>query len=98
MSKDVNYEPHPEQSLRISAKHGSIIMHIINLYSGSGHEADINVYERQVNIRWPCELLRHSSQDCRTVMWPAEDIQQPADLEATSSRRLLGFDLLQNAA
>ena len=44
VSKDVDYEPHPEQSLEVSAEHQSIIKHITNLYSGSCSEEDMKVY------------------------------------------------------
>ena len=41
---DVDYEPHPERSLHISAEHDLIIKRIINLYDGSSSEEDMKVY------------------------------------------------------
>lgn len=44
VSENVDYEPHPDQSLNISAEHQSIIKHITNLYCGSASEEDMQVY------------------------------------------------------
>src|SRR4051794_23584163 len=44
VSSNVDYEPHPEQSLSISQEHKEIIDRITNLYSGSSSEADMSVY------------------------------------------------------
>jgi hypothetical protein len=44
VNKDVDYEPHPERSLKISPQHQKIIDHITNLYSGSCSEEDMNAY------------------------------------------------------
>ena len=41
VTKDVDYEPHPEHSIPISSEHETIIKHIINLYSGSCSEEDM---------------------------------------------------------
>ena len=41
---EVDYEPYPEKSIEISPEHQQIIKHIINLYSGSCSESDMNVY------------------------------------------------------
>lgn len=40
----VDYEPHPENSLKISPEHEQIVRHITNLYSGSANETDMRVY------------------------------------------------------
>ncbi|KIX99525.1 uncharacterized protein Z520_05101 [Fonsecaea multimorphosa CBS 102226] len=40
----VDYEPHPEQSLKISPEHEAIVQSITNLYSGSASEKDMSVY------------------------------------------------------
>ena len=42
--KVVDYEPHPENSLKISPEHDGIIKSITNLYSGSASEKDMMVY------------------------------------------------------
>ena len=44
LSKDVDYEPHPEKSQKITPEHSQIISHITNLYSGSASEKDMEVY------------------------------------------------------
>lgn len=41
---DVDYEPHPEQSIKISPEREQIIKCITNLYSGSASEEDMRVY------------------------------------------------------
>lgn len=41
VSKDVDYEPHPEKSVNISPEHEKIIEHILNLYGGSASEEDM---------------------------------------------------------
>lgn len=38
---DVDYEPHPEKSIKISTEHQQIMQKIINLYSGSASEDDM---------------------------------------------------------
>ena len=43
-SKDVDYQPHPENSLQISPEHQHIIDCITRLYSGSASEKDMQVY------------------------------------------------------
>lgn len=43
-SKDVDYTPHPDDSVPTSAEHSAIITHITNLYSGSASESDMQVY------------------------------------------------------
>ncbi|KAF2722580.1 hypothetical protein K431DRAFT_41476 [Polychaeton citri CBS 116435] len=43
-SADVDYEPHPEESIEISSEHEQIVKHITNLYSGSASEEDMEVY------------------------------------------------------
>ncbi len=54
VSKDVDYEPHPEKSLKISPQHEQIIKHITNLYSGSCSEEDMQVYAEKAMFvrRW----------------------------------------------
>ena len=42
--KPVNYEPHPEDSVKISLEHQAIIDAITSLYSGSASEEDMQVY------------------------------------------------------
>jgi hypothetical protein len=42
--KLVDYEPHPENSLKISPEHEEIIRAITSLYSGSASEKDMQVY------------------------------------------------------
>jgi len=44
VSDNVDYEPHPEKSLKVSQRHEQIIQHITNLYCGSSNEADMQVY------------------------------------------------------
>lgn len=44
VSKDVDYEPHPERSIAVSEQHKEIIAHITNLYCGSCDKADMEVY------------------------------------------------------
>lgn len=41
---DVDYEPYPEKSQKISPEHEQIIKHITNLYSGTASEDDMQVY------------------------------------------------------
>ncbi|MCJ1302739.1 hypothetical protein MMC08_005543 [Hypocenomyce scalaris] len=43
-STDVDYEPHPEKSLKVSPEHEKIVKAITNLYSGSASEEDMQVY------------------------------------------------------
>ena len=44
VSKDVDYEPDPTQSLKVSPEHRAIIDAITSLYSGSASEKDMQVY------------------------------------------------------
>lgn len=44
VSKNVDYEPHPERSIDISDEHKQIIQHITNLYCGSCSKTDMEVY------------------------------------------------------
>lgn len=44
VEKNVDYEPHPEKSLQVSAEHQAIINGITNLYDGSCSEEDMKVY------------------------------------------------------
>lgn len=44
VSENVDYEPYPEKSLKISEEHQQIVQHITNLYCGSSNEADMQVY------------------------------------------------------
>lgn len=41
VSKDVDYEPHPDKSVSISPEHDKIMKHILNLYGGSASEEDM---------------------------------------------------------
>ncbi|KAK3111081.1 hypothetical protein LTR53_014010 [Teratosphaeriaceae sp. CCFEE 6253] len=43
-STNVDYEPHPEQSVKISSSHQHIVDSITRLYSGSASETDMQVY------------------------------------------------------
>ncbi|KAH6651896.1 hypothetical protein BKA67DRAFT_637675 [Truncatella angustata] len=44
--REVDFEPHPERSLDISAGQRQIMQKIINLYSGSASEEDMQVYDK----------------------------------------------------
>lgn len=44
VSKNVDYEPYPEQSITISDEHKQIMQHITNLYCGSCSKTDMEVY------------------------------------------------------
>ncbi|KAK5077478.1 hypothetical protein LTR70_009725 [Exophiala xenobiotica] len=44
VSANVDYEPHPEKSLKVPEEHQQIIQHITNLYCGSSSETDMQVY------------------------------------------------------
>jgi hypothetical protein len=44
VSKGVDYEPHPEESLKVSSEHQAIINAVTSLYSGSASENDMQVY------------------------------------------------------
>lgn len=44
VAKNVDYEPHPEKSLRVSPEHQKIIDAITGLYSGNASEELMNVY------------------------------------------------------
>lgn len=46
---DVDYEPHPEKSIKISTEHQQIMQKIINLYSGSASEDDMQG-ERAISL------------------------------------------------
>lgn len=41
VSKNVDYEPHPESSVNISPEHENTMKHILNLYGGSASEEDM---------------------------------------------------------
>ena len=43
-STDVDYEPHPEKSLKLSPQRQHIVDSITRLYSGSANEQDMSVY------------------------------------------------------
>jgi hypothetical protein len=43
-SPDVDYEPHPENSLPVSETRKKILKSICNLYSGSASEDDMQIY------------------------------------------------------
>jgi hypothetical protein len=47
VSKDMEYEPHPEKSLKISSEHQSIVDAITSLYQGSASEEDMQVYDEK---------------------------------------------------
>lgn len=47
VSKDIDYEPHPENSINVSEKHQAIINSITSLYSGSCSEDDMQVYAKE---------------------------------------------------
>ena len=44
VAKDVDYEPHPEKSLKVSPEHQNIIDAITGLYSGNASEELMKVY------------------------------------------------------
>ncbi|KAI9690698.1 MAG: hypothetical protein M1820_009902 [Bogoriella megaspora] len=44
---EVDYEPHLEESLRVSSEHEHIVKCITNLYSGSASEEDMKVYSEK---------------------------------------------------
>ena len=46
-SSGVDYEPHPESSIKVSASREHIIKCITNLYSGSASEEDMQVYGQE---------------------------------------------------
>lgn len=43
-STGVDYEPHPENSLKLDPEREKIVQSICNLYSGSASESDMQVY------------------------------------------------------
>jgi len=43
----VDYEPHPEKSVKVSAEKERIVKSICNLYSGSASEEDMHVYAHE---------------------------------------------------
>ncbi|KAI4593448.1 hypothetical protein KJ359_009338 [Pestalotiopsis sp. 9143b] len=47
---DVDYEPHPEKSIKISTEHQQIMQKIINLYSGSASEDDMQATHRHIQV------------------------------------------------
>ena len=47
ISKGVNYEPHPERSVKVSSEHQKIVDAIQRLYSGSSSEQDMEVYSEK---------------------------------------------------
>ncbi|KAF2841387.1 hypothetical protein M501DRAFT_551772 [Patellaria atrata CBS 101060] len=46
-SSDVDYEPYPEKSIKISPEQQKIVDSICNLYSGSASEEDMQVYAEE---------------------------------------------------
>jgi hypothetical protein len=48
VSKDVDYEPHPDKSLPLSSEQQSVVQHILNLYSGSASEEDMRGWSPSV--------------------------------------------------
>lgn len=46
-SSNVDYEPHPSQSLKLSPEREGIVQAITNLYSGSASEKDMQVYSHE---------------------------------------------------
>lgn len=46
-STGVDYEPHPEKSIRVSPEREKIVKSITSLYSGSASEADMQVYAKE---------------------------------------------------
>lgn len=46
-SSGVDYEPHPEKSIKLEPKRERIVQSICNLYSGSASEDDMQVYAHE---------------------------------------------------
>ncbi|KAF6229748.1 hypothetical protein HO173_011264 [Letharia columbiana] len=46
-STGVDYEPHPEQSIKVSPEREKIVKSITSLYSGSASEEDMQVYAKE---------------------------------------------------
>ena len=46
-SSGVDYEPHPEQSIKLEPEREKIVKSICSLYSGSGSEEDMQVYAKE---------------------------------------------------
>jgi len=46
-STGVDYEPHPEQSIKLDSEREKIVQSICNLYSGSASEEDMMVYAKE---------------------------------------------------
>lgn len=46
-STNVDYEPHPEQSIKVSPERERIVKAITSLYSGSASEEDMQVYAQE---------------------------------------------------
>ena len=46
-STDVDYEPHPERSIKIPPEREKVIKSITSLYSGSASEEDMQVYAQE---------------------------------------------------
>ncbi len=46
-STGVDYEPHPDQSIKVSPEREKIVQSITSLYSGSASEEDIQVYAKE---------------------------------------------------
>lgn len=46
-STGVDYEPHPEQSIKLEYEREKIVQSICNLYSGSASEEDMMVYAKE---------------------------------------------------
>jgi hypothetical protein len=91
IDKDVDYEPHPDQSIKLSPEHQRIIDHIINLYSGSSSEKDMEVYDTNAIYDDPlsyCDTrykiagtivlgaIDSVANECRSMVWSTQDIRQ----------------------
>ena len=46
-STGVDYEPHPDQSIKVSPERERIVKSITSLYSGSASEEDMQVYAKE---------------------------------------------------
>lgn len=46
-STNVDYEPHPEHSIKVSPEREKIVKAITSLYSGSASEEDMHVYAQE---------------------------------------------------
>jgi hypothetical protein len=70
INNDVDYEPHPENSISISPSRANIQERILSLYGGSASEDDMNVYAEQAiyddpfsycDTRYSCLPIRQST-------------------------------------